>query len=367
MDRMFTSLRRMLGLDRSTALSSPWADRAALQAATFAHLTGVELDTLPPTRADAMTVAAVAKGRNLITASIAKCPMVAMRGTEVMADAPTILTQPELGRPRFQTITWTVDAMIFYGRAWWHVTDWADARPARIQWVPEWDATPTSDGASLARVFGRPVNPAHIIRIDAHHEGILTYAGPRIRSAMRLDRAALTASTNPVPSVELHQVSGTPLTAEEGRKLTADYADQRRTHGVSYTNQSIETRTHGAQPENLLVDGRKAAALDIARVLGLPAWTVDASVEGTSLTYSNVPSRNRELIDYGLDPYMSAIADRLSMDDILPRGQWTRFNTDALLRDDFNTRMTGYKTALETGIYTLDQLRDRERGIPLEN
>ncbi|ERH31095.1 phage portal protein, HK97 family [Actinomyces sp. oral taxon 877 str. F0543] len=367
MIHMFNALRRMFGLDRSTALSSPWADRAALQAMTVAHLTGADLEALPPTRADAMTVAAVAKGRNLIASSIAKCPLVGMRGNEVMPDAPAILVQPEAGRPRFHTITWTVDAMIFYGRAWWCVTDWSEGRPCRVQWVPEWEAVPTTDGASLTSAFGRRVDPAHVIRIDAHHEGILTYAGPRIRSAMRLDRAALTASTNPVPSVELHQVSGTPLTAEEGRKLTADYADQRRRHGVSYTNQSIETRTHGAQPENLLVDGRKAAALDIARVLGLPAWTVDASVEGTSLTYSNVPSRNRELIDYGLDPYMSAIAERLSMDDILPRGQWARFNTDALLRDDFNTRMAGYKAALEVGVYTIDQLRDRERGIPLEN
>lgn len=363
---MFTALGRLFGITRTATVSSPWSDSSALETATLAALYDIDAEAFAPTRSHAMAVPALAKGRNLITSAIAKCPLIALRGNEVMADAPSILTQPEAGRSLYHTLVWTVDAMLFYGRAWWRVTDWSQGRPARVQWVPEWEATPTRDGASICRAFGEAVDPARVIRIDAHHEGVLNYSGLTIPSATRLARATLTASTNPVPSVELHQTSGTPLTPDEATALTEAYATSRRKSGVSYTNQSIETRTHGAQPENLLVDGRKASALDIARVLGLPAWTVDASVEGTSLTYSNVPSRNRELIDYGLSPYMDAITARLSLDDILPRGQWTRFNTDALLRDDFNTRMAGYKAALETGVYTTDQLRDRELGIPLE-
>ena len=58
---------------------------------------------------------------------------------------------------------------------------------------------------------------------------------------------------------------------------------------------------------------------------------------------------------------------RLSMDDILPRGVWCRFDTNQLLRDDFAARMAAYKVAAESGVYTLDELRAMERGRPMED
>ena len=363
---MANVLARLFGIDsRSRQVASPWADRETLEAATWANLLDLPDDALPITRTQAMSVAAVARGRQLITGSIARLPLIGMRGTEVMDQQPPILDQPEAGRPRFQTLIWVIDAMLFYGRAWLTIQSRADERPTKVWWVPEWEAQIDELG-NLTHAFGRAVARADVIRVDGPTEGLLNFAGPRIQAARRLDAAALRAASNPVPAVELHQTMGTPLTPDEARKLVADYLAARAGSDVSYTNSSIETKTHGASPEQLLIDGRKAAALDIARAMGLPAWAVDAPVEGSSMTYTNVPSRSRELIDYTLAPYMESLTARLSMDDVLPRGQWCRFDTDALLRDDFQTRMTSYKTALDTGVYTLDQLRDRERGIPLE-
>src|SRR5699024_11988634 len=66
-------------------------------------------------------------------------------------------------------------------------------------------------------------------------------------------------------------------------------------------------------------------------------WVIDASTEGSALTYSTVPSRSREFIDYGLLPYLSCIEARLSMDDITPRGTWAEFDTSKLLRASFRS------------------------------
>ena len=361
-------IARLFGITPREA-ASPWADRSALEQVTWAHLLGVDADGLPPTRSQAMSVDALAKGRTMICSSIARLPLIPMKDADPATEVPQIIEQPEEGRSRFHTLLWTIDALIWYGVAWWVVTDRAapsdGGRPRRVMWVPQWRADVDEDGA-LVRAFDQPVSPADVIRFDGIHEGVLRFGAERIQSALRLDRSALRASDNPVPDVELHQTSGTPLTPDEARALVRAYAEQRRRVGVSYTNQSVETRVHGAQVENLLIDGRRAAALTAARLLCLPAWAVDATVEGQSMTYTNVPSRARELIDYTLAPLMECVTSRLSMDDIMPRGAWCRFDTDPLLHADFGDRMASYKTALEAGVYTIDELRKRENGTPLE-
>lgn len=358
------ALAKLFGIHR-LEIASPMGERSHLEAVTFAHLAGIDLEGLPVTRTQAMSIAAVARARHLITGTIARLPLVTMQGDRPTTPAP-ILERPEKLRPRFQTLTWTVDAMIFYGRAFWLVKErTTGGYPAAVEWLPEWEAR-LDDLGNVTHAYNQRVNPADIIRIDAPHEGLLNYAADRLRAAIRLDRAALVASSNPVPAVELHQTGGSALTSEQANELVAAYSAQRAKSGVSYSSQNIETRTHGAHPENLLIDGRKASALDIARLLNLPAWALDAPTEGSSITYSNTPSRSRELLDYTLAPYMEAIAARLSSDDILASGIWARFNTDPLLFEDFTTRMSAYKTALDTGIYTVEDLKARENGAPLE-
>lgn len=123
---------------------------------------------------------------------------------------------------------------------------------------------------------------------------------------------------------------------------------------------------HGQQPEQLLIAARNAANLDIARCLNLPAWAVDGEVGGSSLTYQNVPSRSRELIDYTLAGYMEAITSRLSLDDVLAQGTWAAMSTDVLTDGDFGDRMTAYKAARDADVYTSEELRQREAGVPIE-
>lgn len=360
-------MRTFLGVDRAgTTIKSPIAEKGHLETITWQNLLGIDPEHQPITRANAMSIPAVARGRAIITGAIARLPLVVMRGNHPHPDPGAFPQQLDETRPNFQTLLWTVDALLFYGRAWWIITSRENGgRPNQIRFIPEWETT-VNDKGELTEAYNKPVNPADAIRIDGPHEGFLNYASTPVRTALRLAKAALVASDSPVPAVELHQTGGTPLTTSEAQELIAGYARARQNSGISYTNSTIETRTHGAHPENLLIDGRKAASLEIARALNLPAWALDAPSENSSMNYTNVPARARELLDYTLTPYMEAITSRLSMDDILPRGTWLRFNTDPLLFEDFKTRVEAYKTALETGIYTVEDLKARELGTPLE-
>lgn len=350
---------------------SPWADSKTLREATFQHLYDVRADEAPAaSRAQAMSLAPVAKARAVIAGTIGRFPLVVMAGRDPYPYTPAWAGQIEETRPRSLTVTWTVDHLIFYGRAYWLITDRYenDGRPRRFTWVPEEYAT-TDDNGRLTEAWGVPIKESDYIRFDAPHEGFLNFGRRILKKALDTERAAENAAANPVPSIELHQTGGEDLTDEQIDALLTGWR-QARTQaggGVAYTNSVVEAKTHGQPAEQLLIDAQNQAALGVARAMGVPAWVVDANLEGSSLNYSNSSSRGRELIDFGLMPYMAAIADRLSMDDVAPRGVWVRFDTSDYLDPPFTEKIQGLKTAIEAGIYSPDEARKILQGIPLED
>ena len=342
------------------------ADDNPLTRVTLAELFGTAY--MPVTRSVAMRVAPVSKGRHLICSKIASFPLVAMTGRDEAERPPAWVQQPEDGRPRYTTMQWITDALLFHGRAWLTVAErYHDGLPMRLQLVPEHNATVATDG-QLVRAYGEPVKPADVIRIDGPHEGLLDIGRDTIRDALAIERAAGKAADNPVPSVDLHQTAGETLTGPEIDELIERWAAARRGQngGVAYTNPSIEAKMHGASPEQLLIAGRNVAALNVARHMGLSAWAVDATVEGSTLTYETVTSRSRELVEYGLEPYMAAITARLSMDDVLPRGTWLKFETRALTRGSMKERAEGYQAMIDAGVYTAEECQAIEAGRPLK-
>lgn len=350
-------------------LASPFSDyeTTPLIAAKLEHLyEGAAAATID--RAAAISLPAVAKGRNLICGTISRFPLVAMRGNGQLEDAPAWCEQVEPERPRSQTIAWTLDALLFHGRAYWLITDtYATGYPRHFRYVHESHLTLDEYGR-VEEAYGIPVRESQYIRFDSPNDGLLTAAARHIRAALALEKAAARAAANPVPSVELHQTSGADLTREEIDQLVSSWVSARNgaNGGVAYTSQGVEVNTHGQAAEQLMIEARNSINVDTARAMGLPAWALDAPLPGSSMTYSNSWSRARELIDFGLAPYMAAISDRLSMNDVLPAGQWVRFDTGELIKPSFKERMDGYAAAIAAGVYSIEECKLLEQGIPLE-
>ena len=279
---------------------------------------------------------------------------------------PPLLAQPEPGLARSTTITWTADALFFHGRAFWHITErTADGFPVSVRWVPEGHAGVNNAG-QLETAFGVPVHPRDCIRFDAPDAGLLTDASDTLRRALALNRSASKAEDNPVPIVNLKN-NGEDLTNEEIDTMIERFETKRKQSAVGYTSRGLEVQTFGAPPENLFIDARKTIILEIARHTGIPAGKLDAAIEGTALTYTNRVSENQQLIDEVLQPYMTAIADRLSMDDMTPKGTNVRFNTDTLTTPDIATRYAYYQTGIDAGIITAPEAARRRRYELLDN
>lgn len=346
----------------SEVLSSPWADNSDLTKWTFEDLFGINPEGIAVNRTRAMRVATVAKARNLIATTVGSLPMyTAKDGRRAPVQNP-FLAQPERGVPFSTTMMWTIDALMFYPCTWWHVTE-RDAAgwPLWAEWVDRGRVTLDNDGRVTA-IDGVKPRPEDVIRFDSPlGTGLLDIGRETLQRAIAINRAASHAEENPVPSIDLHHIDSTQVLDQAGiDTIVKGWREARIKGGVAYTPKSIEARALGQQPEQLLIEGRKAITLELVRHLNFPAWAADVEVGGSSLTYSNRAGRNAELIDFACKPYITVIRDRLSMGDITPRGWRVLFESDELTRDDLKTRFETYSVGRKAGFLTNEQIAEWE-------
>lgn len=308
------------GLD-PVPLESPWASPN--------HLVTVTPPDTPMqvTRAVAMSVPAVARARRIIVGSIARCPLEARVAGQRAEAQPIWITRTDGVQSPFFRMAWTVDDLLFHGFSLWALERDYDGAVIRADRVPFhlWDVD--QDGHVI--VNGNRVAEDTVCLIPASDEGLLRSSSASIRHAVELNRLAARAADTPAAQMVLKQTGGQPLNPQQIRDLVDGFAAARRGRngGIAYASQTIEVQELGKTDAQLLVEGRNAAAVDIARAVGVPAAMIDASSTGSgNITYQNVAARNRELIDYALAPFMAAIAARLGLDDMVPRGWAVAFD-----------------------------------------
>jgi phage portal protein BeeE len=97
----------------------------------------------------------------------------------------------------------------------------------------------------------------------------------------------------------------------------------------------------------------------------IPAWYINA--ESASATYSNVSQERRSLVDFSLKPFMSCIEERLTMNDVTPRGQKVRFDLDDYLRGNPLEQIEVLGKMLEYGLIDVDEAREEMDLAPRGN
>ena len=63
---------------------------------------------------------------------------------------------------------------------------------------------------------------------------------------------------------------------------------------------------------------------EISRLMNVPSYLLSAD-QNTSMTYSNIQDERKQFVALSLQPYISAIEDRLSMNDVTANGNIVRF------------------------------------------
>lgn len=313
----------------SLPVASPWSPSTTLERIVFEDIFGTDLPIT--SRAAAMKLPPVARARNLLVSTICAIPLVELIGEEQLEPpaasswlyATNRSTSPQL------RLAWTVDDLIFHGwSAHWRTNSSSASGgfPLYMDRIPRESWTINQD--NRVEVNGMVVADDQVTLIPGLHEGILSFGSDALRDTRTLYRNVRQRLTNPIPGLELHQTGGVPLTRPEIEQLVADWAAAREgvNGGVAYTNESITTKELGQSGEQLLIEARNAAALDLARLIGVSGGRIDATAPKASLNYETTTGRNQEFVDFDLALYMTPITARLSMDDIVPRGHRVAFD-----------------------------------------
>ena len=248
--------------------------------------------------------------------------------------------QPDPKVTRNFIISATTRDMMLTGRAFWYITSrYATGYPASFTWLPAADVTTTDQAGPIwygksehVEFNGVELDPANVVQFLSPIPGMLWYGQRAIDIAYRLDEAAKRFSTTEIAAGYLQQTDGEPMSGDELAELAAAWAEARQSSAVGALNQHVEWREFKSNPSTLqLHEGRQHAAMELARVMQVPPWLVGLSVGG--MTYQNSQEARRDLFLFGAKPYVDAIEETLSMDDVLPRGRYIELDITSYLAE----------------------------------
>ena len=114
----------------------------------------------------------------------------------------------------------------------------------------------------------------------------------------------------------------------------------------------------------MLNEAKQYMATEIARLMNVPAYYISAD-QNNSMTYANVQDERRQFVSLSLQPYISAIESRLSMNDITPSTQYVEFDLDSgFLRANPMERLNVIEKMLTLGLIDVQQAMAMEELSP---
>lgn len=323
-------------------LSSPFSNDAShLHQWIADDVLGAEALANINSRASAMRLPGIARGRNLLVTSIARNPLVTYRGPAVAAITSDDRVERVPVQPSWTMQTgdgsspelrngWTTDDLIFYGWSLWRRYNGADRYPLAADHI-NFDDWIVDDDNRL--VVGGVTIPFSEERdwtlIPGMHEGILSFGADVLRDGRDIAALVRDRLENPVPDVNLEaQENSEDMTDAEWLEFVAAYVANRKANkGVGFTNRFVKAVPFpGRDDADLMIGARNAAVVDQARLIGVHAGLLDATAPKASLNYETQKGTNQEFVDFDLWTYMLPISARLSMGDFTPSGQRVAFD-----------------------------------------
>jgi hypothetical protein len=333
----------------------------------------------PVTRDEALSVAAVQRGRNELC-TISTIPLRLYRGTEIIGSA--LLRQFDVDVPNVVHLAMTVEDLIFDRIAWWRVvgSDFENfpvavrrIEPSRVS-LTNPTGRPAPDDNRFVWIKREPpradwerVPSSLMIRFDSPNPAILVSLARTIRIARRLEELTDMYAAN--PSLREYFTDGDspevdPMDDDEIDAWLAEYGAMRQLRPFGWIPSTVKRAdVQSPSPKDLtLVELQQEVMVALANGLGVDPE--DIGVSTTSRTYQNADDRRRDKINRLYGPYMRAITDRLSMGDVTRYGNDVRFDLTDYLKSDPAGRTAYYRDMRELVGVTPEWIAQQE-GIPM--
>ena len=328
------------------------------------------------TRAQALQVPSIKRCRDLICGTIASIPLeYYKKSTGEMIAPPRWIEQPSKAQPRFETLYFTLDSLLMYGVSYWQITETylEDGRMANANWVANNRVTFNTDSVNnfVTEYYldgvKLPMSGLGSLITFQKDEGILASGGSTIKAALDAQRAASIALETPSATGFLKN-SGADLPPAEVSGLLAAWKRARQNNGTAYLTSTLDYQTTGFSPKDMAYqDAIQGLATECARLCSVDPYYVSASMN-TTMTYANVQDERKQMVAFTLQPYVSAIESRLSMNDVSTEGHFVKFSLDdSFLRTEPMERLLVLEKMLALGLITTEQAMEMEDLSPNGN
>jgi len=324
----------------------------------------------------ALSVPAIKRCRDLICGTIASIPLeYYKKSTGEHIAPPRWVEQPSKSQPRFETLYYTLDSLLMFGVSYWRITETyqEDGRMANAEWVGNgrvsFETDPLSHYITQYYVDGIPVPMSGLGSLITFQkdEGILSTGARTIQAAVDVQKAAAIAASTPMASGILKN-TGADLPPNEVSGLLSAWKRSRLNNSTAYLTSTLEFQGTQFSPKDMLYnEAIQNLATECARLCSVDPYYVSAS-QNTTMTYANVQDERKQMVAFTLQPYVSAIEARLSMDDISTAGHYVKFALDdSFLRTEPMERLLVLEKMLALGLITTEQAMEMEDLTPNGN
>jgi phage portal protein BeeE len=301
-------------------------------------------------RAAAISIPAISRARDLLASVIGCLPLQMYNemwnGEEMerVYIAPrSWLRRPDQTVPYNFLMSWTFDDLYFYGRAFWYITSrTADGYPATFTRLPAGSVTTTDMAgpvwfAPSKEVYfqGGQIDPANLVQFLSPTQGMVYSSQAAIETAIKIQDARARNASSSIPAGVLRQTGGEPLSAQELADLAAAFNTARATNQTAALNEFLTYEPTTMSPDKmLLIESANYSALETGgRIGNVPPYLIGVSTG--SYSYQSSQQARMDLLFFGVKLYADAIAETLSMNNVLPNGTFVAFDYESYLEENY--------------------------------
>ena len=158
------------------------------------------------------------------------------------------------------------------------------------------------------------------------------------------------------------------LTAEQAENLSKSFdrahKGYRKAHKTGILSGGATFKpTQVANDQAQMLDSRRLAVEDIARIFRVPTNMIGLSERGAQ-SYNSNEQNAISFVTHTLRPWLAKLEDAFS--SLLPDAAYLAFSTDDLLRGDYATRIEGYSKLLQNGVLSANEVRRKENMRPID-
>ena len=321
-------------------------------------------------------------GTRLLADDVASLPLQQYRkapgGKPVRMTTSPLLDQPSAYGTIYDWLHQAMTSLVLHGNAWGYITGRDGyGYPTGIEWLPP----------ERVQVVDSPEQPWNPLRAQIYFYGrlmtrdelfhIRAFSVPGKIAGLSPVGMFATLIQSGQDALEYgaswYRAGGWPPGTFENTELEVDEEQsneikRRLTRAIQRREPLVYGRDWKYTPvsvppsEAQFLEAIQANATQIAAILGLPPERIGGK-RGDSLTYSTQEDETVSLITDTLRPWLVRIETALF--GVLPQQQYVRFNADAMLKTNTETRHKIYQLDRDIGLKTVNEIRELEELEPL--